>query len=53
MSLSTFYFLRYRLYGVNNTAHFPTASCYQNFTEVMERNFKEFFEIIEVTTYDV
>ena len=47
------YFIKYKLYDINNVIHFETFSQYQNWLTAMEKNFEKFFEVTEVHTYDV
>ena len=47
------YFVRYRLYGVNNAAHFHGMSQYTNWTYVMEQGFGDQFEVISIDPYDI
>ena len=51
--MTTAYFIRYRLYGINNVMHFHGSAQYQNWTSVMEENFKDQFKIISIDTYDI
>lgn len=47
------YFIRYRLYGINNAIHFHGSSQYITWTAVMEENFGDQFEIVEIIPYDM
>ena len=47
------YFIKYKLYDINNVIHFETFSQYQNWLTAMEKNFEKFFEVTEVHTSDV
>lgn len=51
--MEKWYFIRYRLYDINNVIHFSTFSQYQNWVVVMENNFNEQFIITQVIEYDV
>lgn len=52
-AIERWYFIRYRLYDINNTIHFSTFSQYQNWSSVMEKNFEEWFEIEEIIDYNM
>lgn len=52
-SIERWYFVRYRLYDINNVIHFLTFSQYQNWSSVIEENFGDFFTITEIIDYDV
>ena len=46
--MEKWYFVRYRLYDINNVICFSTFSQYQNWLTVMEENFNEVFIITEL-----
>lgn len=50
--IQTGYFVRYRIYGINNTITLNHASQYQNWQWVMREEFKEQFEIVGVYEFD-
>lgn len=47
------YFIRFRLYGVNNVMHFHAQSQYLNWQDAMKTNFQNQFEVIEIIPYDI
>ena len=47
------YFIRYRLYGINNAIHFHGSTQYINWITVMEENFDNQFEVVEIIPYDI
>ena len=47
------YLVKFRLYDINNVIHFHTFSQYLNWQVAMEENFKDFFEITTIITYEV
>lgn len=47
------YFIRFRLYGVNNVMHFRAQSQYLNWQDAMKTNFQNQFEVIEIIPYDI
>lgn len=50
--IQTGYFVRYRLYGINNTITLHFSAQYQNWQWAMRENFKEQFEIVGVYEFD-
>ena len=46
------YFIRYRIYGINNTITFHSSTQYQNWTAVMEDGFNSQFEVIEIHEFN-
>lgn len=52
-AIGTGYFVRFRLYGINNTMTFYHASQYHNWFDVMQIEFKEQFEVVEVLNFDI
>ena len=47
------YFVRFRLYGVNNTMHFHAQFQFSNWCDVMKANFQNQFEVIEIIPYEI
>ena len=47
------YFVRFRLYGINNVMHFRAQSQFLNWSDAMEENFQNQFEIIEIIPYNI
>lgn len=52
-AIGTGYFVRYRLYGINNTITLYNSSQYHNWFDVMQIEFKEQFEVVEVLNFDI
>ena len=52
VDIHTGYFVRYRIYGINNTITFNHASQYHNWQDVMASEFKDQFEIVGVYEFD-
>jgi hypothetical protein len=50
--IQTGYFVRYRLYGINNTITLYHASQYHNWQDVMVEEFGKQFEIVGVYEFD-
>lgn len=48
----TGYFIRYRIYGINNTITFHGATQYQNWTAVMEEGFGDQFKVIGIYEFN-
>lgn len=53
--MKTWYFVKYRLYGINNGIHFSTFSQYQNWCVMMEKLNKwgGEFTVLEIIPYDI
>lgn len=49
--MQTGYFIKYRIYDINNTIVFHGSSQYINWTYVMENNFAEQFEVISIEPF--
>ena len=47
------YFVRYRLYGINNTITLYNSSQYHNWFVVMKTEFKDQFKVVEVLNFDI
>ena len=46
------YFIRYRVYGINNTITFHSAAQYQNWIAIMENGLNDQFEVIEICEFN-
>ncbi len=51
--IRTGYFVRFRLYGINNTITLYNGSQFRNWQCVMADEFKEQFEVVEVLNFDI
>ena len=51
--IRTGYFVRFRLYGINNTITLYNSSQFHNWQDVMAGEFKDQFEIVEVLNFDI
>ena len=52
-AIGTGYFVRYRLYGINNTITLYNSSQFHNWQDVMAGEFKDQFEVVEVLNFDI
>lgn len=53
MNIGTGYFVRYRLFDINNTITLYSGSQFRNWYGVMEDEFKDRFKVVEVLNFDI